>query len=290
MRQALLLLILLATAALGADEARTAKATELVKVMQTKEHFAKGVADDMNAGMGPALKEMPAEQRESFAAAMVEVSAIISERVAWADVESQYVALYAEQFTVEELDALIAFYRTPVGTALATRAPVIAQTLSTIKMEQLQKLMPEIQKVMMAAMSKGKQQDKLAKAEKAGLVIGKPFPALELPTTDGGTISTAALSGKVVLIDFWATWCGPCVRELPHVKKAYEQYHDQGFEIIGVSLDEDTDKLSAFVKEQAIPWKQHCDGQGWQGPLPKRFAVTSIPATFLVGRDGTLVK
>jgi len=107
---------------------------------------------------------------------------------------------------------------------------------------------------------------------------------------DGSEIDLAKLSadGKVVLVDFWATWCMPCVVELPHVKAAYDQYQGQGFEIVGISLDSSKEKLQAFLKDKQIAWPQHFDGKGWENELAVKYGISSIPATFLVGKDGKI--
>jgi peroxiredoxin len=110
------------------------------------------------------------------------------------------------------------------------------------------------------------------------------------PTLDGREFDLQSLRGKVVLVDFWATWCGPCVRELPNVRKAYDRYHKKGFEVVGVSLDNSRDSLAQFVEQKEIPWPQiffaDADLQGWNNPLARRYHVDGIPCTFLIDRDG----
>jgi len=95
--------------------------------------------------------------------------------------------------------------------------------------------------------------------------------------------------GKVVLVDFWATWCGPCVGELPNVLEAYKKHHDAGFEILGISLDSDKAKLTAFIKQKEMPWKQYFDGKGWQTKLAQEYGINSIPATYLLDREGKII-
>lgn len=126
-------------------------------------------------------------------------------------------------------------------------------------------------------------------ASEARLAIGNDFPAINEHGIDGEPLSTTALKGKVVLVDFWATWCGPCVAELPNVLAAYQKYHGKGFEIVGISLDKNKDALTGFIKEKGMTWGQYFDGKGWQNKVSTEFGITSIPATFLIGRDGKIV-
>ena len=121
------------------------------------------------------------------------------------------------------------------------------------------------------------------------LAVGKPFPLFAEKDLDGKPLAIANFKGKVVLVDFWATWCGPCVAELPNVQAAYKKYHAKGFEIIGISLDDNRDKLTAFLKEKDVPWAQYFDGLGWQSKLGQQFGINSIPATFLLDRDGIII-
>ncbi|MEX2577891.1 MAG: TlpA disulfide reductase family protein [Verrucomicrobiales bacterium] len=105
----------------------------------------------------------------------------------------------------------------------------------------------------------------------------------------GNEVDLAEMDDKVVLVDFWATWCAPCIAEMPNVIAAYNEYHEEGFEIVGVSLDEDKAALEKFVTENDMPWPQYFDGKGFNNELAQRFGISQIPATFLVGQDGKIV-
>ena len=106
---------------------------------------------------------------------------------------------------------------------------------------------------------------------------------------DGTPISLADYRGKVVLLDFWAVWCGPCLGEIPRIKAVYEKYHDKGFEVIGVSFDEDAAVLREFIKEKEVPWRQILDAEGFGGAFAKRYGIRSIPAPFLIDREGKVI-
>jgi thiol-disulfide isomerase/thioredoxin len=113
------------------------------------------------------------------------------------------------------------------------------------------------------------------------------------PTLEGKPLDLAEYRGKVVLIDFWATWCPPCVAELPNVKATYDRYHADGFEVIAVSLDKEPDKLAKFVKEHDLPWPQIIFGEPekrfWNNPVAQKYDVRAIPFTLLVDREGRLL-
>jgi thiol-disulfide isomerase/thioredoxin len=131
-------------------------------------------------------------------------------------------------------------------------------------------------------------EDKVRTMKAAVALKTKPLE-LKFTAVDGKEFDLSKLQGKVVLIDFWATWCGPCVAELPNVLKAYKELNPKGFEIVGISLDQDKAALEAFVKEHGMAWPQYFDGKGWQNDISTQYGISSIPAMWLVNKKGMVV-
>ena len=106
---------------------------------------------------------------------------------------------------------------------------------------------------------------------------------------EGKPISLADYRGKIVLLDFWATWCVPCIAAIPDIEAIYEKYHDKGFEIIGISHDLDEAALRRFIAENPLPWRQIFDGKRLAGPLAQRYSIRSLPRMFLLDREGKVI-
>jgi Peroxiredoxin len=121
--------------------------------------------------------------------------------------------------------------------------------------------------------------------------IGGVPDDFSLPTPNGEEISLYSLRGNIVLLDFWASWCRPCLAEVPNIKKIYEKHHDKGFEILGVSLDEEKDreKWLGAIEKNEMGWKHVSSLKGWECPIAKRFNVTGIPCMYILDKNGKII-
>ncbi|MBL7811683.1 MAG: TlpA family protein disulfide reductase [Bacteroidetes bacterium] len=119
--------------------------------------------------------------------------------------------------------------------------------------------------------------------------IGAVAPEINLSQPDGKTLALSSLKGKYVLIDFWASWCGPCRRENPFNVNLYKKFHPKGFEVYGVSLDDDAGKWRSAIAKDSLTWYHVSDLGGWGSSAAKLYQVKSIPATYLLDKEGKII-
>lgn len=123
----------------------------------------------------------------------------------------------------------------------------------------------------------------------ASASVGGIAPDIKLPTPTGKTLSLHSLRGHIVLLDFWASWCGPCLAEMPNVKAIYAKYHKKGLEIFGVSLDEKADAWKRAIAKHGLSWNHVSSLKGWECPAAKTYNVTGIPRMYIIDRSGKII-
>lgn len=120
------------------------------------------------------------------------------------------------------------------------------------------------------------------------LAVGADPIPFRVTGTEGQVIDLSEYKGKVVLLDFWATWCGPCRMTIPSLVETYKKYNDKGFEVIGISLDQNRTAFDRYIKQNGMTWDHYFDGRGWSNELAMKYKVRGIPAAFLIDREGKI--
>jgi peroxiredoxin len=140
------------------------------------------------------------------------------------------------------------------------------------------------------ALDKSQRTDESSSSQPSAVLVGKKAIDFNVKDLDGKELSLEKYRGKVVLLDFWAVWCGPCLAEMPNLKKAHKQFKGKNFQIVGISLDKDKSTLLNYMKKQGITWPQFFDGNGWNNEIAKLYKVNSIPRAYLIDGEGVIRK
>ncbi len=186
------------------------------------------------------------------------------------------------------IDHLVAKFPNETGAALAGDYIEFLQRADPAEAEAFS---AKIKSLPVGAALVAKKEKEEAEKKRIETLRNEEIGQIKFTAVDGREVDIAKLRGKVVLIDFWATWCGPCIAEIPNVVAAYDKYHDKGFEVIGITLESDVDdkkKMVAFTEKNRMPWPQYFDGKGWDNDLGRKFGIRAIPAMFLLDKDGKI--
>ena len=189
----------------------------------------------------------------------------------------------AKAHTKQVLDSIIGHYPDSYVSGIILR-DIYSKELSADEMQARYDALSQRVK----ASNIGKDLAEVIKSMRA-VGLGSMAPDFTLNDPDGHPVKLSSLRGKCVLIDFWASWCGPCLREAPNVKRVYDKYHDKGFEVLSVSIDEDKEAWVNAIQKHQLTWLHVSSLKGWQCPVARLYQVSGVPAMFLLDRDGRIV-
>ena len=209
--------------------------------------------------------------------------------------QSEFMAGYREAAS-EVQDSLVEVYYSNIRERVAQNAgnlfgvklylsELSYEATATEMLEQVEKFSPEMQLTDEVVKLK-----ELATA-KANVEVGKPYIEVVQNNMEGEPVALSSVvgEGKYVLLDFWASWCGPCMREVPYLLETYKQYHDKGFEIYGVSFDRDAEAWKSAVENKGMNWIHVSDVNYFDNQAATDYAIRSIPSNFLIDSEGTII-
>ena len=200
-------------------------------------------------------------------------------------IQDSLVQMYTamKEKTVRTIDSLVTNYPDCHATALIINNFVIKDR----DLEEVEKMYEGLSPRIKNAYLGRKLKTSIDNVKKTS--VGSVAPDFTLQAPDGKNISLSDYRGKIVLLDFWASWCGPCLREVPNVKKVYDKYHDKGFEILSVSLDDKKDNWVNAIKENGLNWEHVSSLKDWSCPVAQLYNVSGVPAMLLIDKEGKII-
>lgn len=185
--------------------------------------------------------------------------------------------------TARTIDSLVTNYPDSYAVALIINN-IVAKQQDVVTVERMyESLTPRIKSAYLG------QRLKNTIDEMKRTFVGSIAPDFTLPTPTGEEVSLSDYRGKYLLLDFWASWCGPCLREIPNVKRVYERFHNQGFEILSVSLDEKKENWTSAIEKNQLNWGHVSSLKGWKCPVVELYHISGVPAMFLLDKEGKIV-